>query len=308
MSANQMQLAQENYDGLSAFVEGHWKPEQVRLISEQIANDAGPADLALFLQVAKHAGLDPFRKQIYAVFRYDNRKGRKVMTIQTGIDGYRAIADRTGKYAGNDDPVFVEGHGHPESATVTVWKIVGGQRFPFTATARWSEYYPGDKQGKMWKRMPHLMLAKCAEALALRKAFPDGLSGLYTDEEMDQADSRPVHVELSDTTPKKVDHPPAELMDEQPKKSKRKKKAAKPKREATAIEVAAAQAERLIAELPDDAQVKARAALATLMTTEGTKPSQVAALAGRVKVALAKIEDAAERAAIQDESAPEGGA
>jgi phage recombination protein Bet len=135
--------------------------------------------LALFLHQCKRTGLDPLARQIYCI-----KRGGKA-TIQTGIDGYRLIADRTGVYAGNDDPRF-EGDedGHPLKATVTVWKLVGGQRCGFTATARWSEY---KAEGPMWGRMPYLMLGKVAEALALRKAFPADLSGLYTDEEMDQA-------------------------------------------------------------------------------------------------------------------------
>jgi hypothetical protein len=108
------------------------------------------------------------------------------MTVQVGIDGFRLVADRTGAYAGNDDPVY-DDESKPQKATVAVYKIVGGMRCPFTATARWSQYYPGDKQGFMWNKMPHLMLGKCAEALALRKAFPAELSGLYTDDEMAQA-------------------------------------------------------------------------------------------------------------------------
>jgi hypothetical protein len=75
------------------------------------------------------------------------------------------------------------------AATVTVWRLVQGTRCSFTATARWSEYFPGDQGGHMWRKMPHTMLAKCAEALALRKGFPRQLAGLYAKEEMDQADS-----------------------------------------------------------------------------------------------------------------------
>lgn len=174
---------------------GNWSPAQINLIREQIAPKATDAELALFLNVAKSSGLDPFRKQIYAIHRRDSRLGRDVMAIQTGIDGYRLIAERSGLYVGNDDPVFVEGDPYPRIAKVTVWKLVGDQPRAFTASARWREYYPGEGgKGSMWRRMPHVMLGKVAEALALRKAFPGDLSGLYTHEELDQAQD-PIHVE-----------------------------------------------------------------------------------------------------------------
>jgi phage recombination protein Bet len=157
--------------------------DQVALISRTIAPGLSPDELTLFMAVCQRTGLDPFAKQIYG----QKRSGKLV--IQTGIDGYRLIADRTGCYVGNDDPVF-DDEDNPRKATVTVYKMVNGQRCPFSASARWEQYFPGEQQGFMWKKMPHLMLGKCAEALALRKAFPAELSGLYTDTEMEQADTR----------------------------------------------------------------------------------------------------------------------
>jgi hypothetical protein len=146
--------------------------------------------------------------------RYNKKEQRNVMSIQTGIDGYRLIADRTGQYAGSDDYTFdfnqtqyehmMGGKKEPTTATVTVHKIVQGHRVPFTATAAWNAYYPGDKMGFMWKKMPHLMLGKCAEALALRKAFPAELSGVYTREEMEQAGGEIIDVEVNQV----VDAPP----------------------------------------------------------------------------------------------------
>ncbi len=136
--------------------------------------------LGVFIEAAKRYNLNPIANQIYPQVR----QGK--LSITTGIDGYRLVADRTGKYAGNDDPVY-DNEESPKVATVTVYKIVSGNRCAFTASARWDQYFPGEKQGFMWKKMPHLMLGKCAEALALRKAFPAELSGIYTAEEMEQA-------------------------------------------------------------------------------------------------------------------------
>src|SRR5439155_25197223 len=126
-----------------------------------------------------------------------NTKTGPRYTMQTGIDGFRTIADRSKVYAGNDEPKFDEGLNEyqmiearrqaPTTATVTVYKAVGGLRCPFTATAKWEEYCPPQGQTHMWDKMPFLMLSKCAEALALRKAFPDELSGIYADEEMGRA-------------------------------------------------------------------------------------------------------------------------
>jgi len=129
--------------------------------------------------------------------RWDSKVGKEVRAIQVSIDGFRSIAESSGAYAGNEDPIF-EGETEieygkdkkkltvPNTAKVTVYKIVEGQRYPFTATARWSEYYPGEKMGFQWHIRPYLMLGKCAEALTLRKAFPKLLSGMYAQEEMDR--------------------------------------------------------------------------------------------------------------------------
>lgn len=169
--------------------------ERMELLRKSIANGAPQMEFELFVADCNRRGLDPFAKQTYLI-----KRGNKWQQ-QTSIDGYRLIADRSGAYAGSDEPVFdVEDAEHPNRASVTVWKLVDGQRCPFTATARWSEYAVmtpvwdnsqrvGEKLSDMWSRMPYTMLAKCAESAALRKAFPQELSGLYTHEEMQQADS-----------------------------------------------------------------------------------------------------------------------
>lgn len=136
--------------------------------------------------VCQHLQLNPLLNQIHFV------KRGQVITPQVGIDGFRLTAERTGKYAGSDEPTFEGPASAPTKATVTVYKMMEGQRCAFTASARWSEYYPGPANDHMWKKMPFNQLAKCAEALALRKAFPAELGSLRTDEEMIQADGATV--------------------------------------------------------------------------------------------------------------------
>lgn len=166
--------------------------EQIELIKTTVARGCTDDELRLFLYVARRTGLDPLLRQIHAVKRWDRNLRREVMTIQTGIDGYRLTAQRTGQCAGSDDPVYAEQEGsrYPIKAAVTVYRLVAGQPRPYSASARWDEYVQLTKEGQvfpMWDKMPFLMLGKCAEALALRKAFPAELSGIYTHEEMMQA-------------------------------------------------------------------------------------------------------------------------
>jgi phage recombination protein Bet len=156
--------------------------EQRELVRRTVAKGATDDELELYLYDCKRRNVHPLDKLLH----FTKRSGRYVPV--TSIDLFRSRAAETGELAGSDDALFVEEVGKPPiAATVTVYRITGGQRFPYTATARWSEYNPG---GDMWRKMPHTMLAKCAEALALRKAFPQELGGLYTNEEMAQASRR----------------------------------------------------------------------------------------------------------------------
>ncbi len=174
--------------------QNQWTPQQLAALGGLGINESvGQSDLDLFLHQAQRTGLDPFAKQIYMVSRYDGRTKKQRWTIQTAIDGYRLIADRTGCYVGSTETWAENGDGLV-SATVTVDKMVAGVRCSFSATAHWNEYVQTSRDGKpmlMWARMPHRMLAKCAEALALRKAFPQDLSGMYTAEEMAQDEVEP---------------------------------------------------------------------------------------------------------------------
>ena len=189
----------ENREIAPADAFGKLSRPQIELIKRTVARNASDDELRLFIQVCKGANLNPFLKQVFLVPRWDSAAGREVRAIQVSIDGFRAIAESSGAYAGNNDPIY-EGETEievpagkgtkkltvPNKATITVYKIVEGQRYPFTATARWAEYYPGAKMGFQWHIRPFLMLGKCSEALALRKAFPKLLSGMYAQEELDR--------------------------------------------------------------------------------------------------------------------------
>lgn len=156
--------------------------DQVALIKSQIAKDATNDELKLFLYQCQRTGLDPLTRQIYFV----KRGGR--MTIQTSIDGFRVIAERSGKYAGQDEPVFTyDESGEILKCAITVYKFNDqGVRYPAaTGVAFYKEYYPNPVN--LQKTLKHTMIAKVAESLALRKAYPQDLSGLYTTEEMQQA-------------------------------------------------------------------------------------------------------------------------
>lgn len=166
--------------------------DQVDLIRATVAKDATPEELALYFYDCRRRGVHPLDRLIH----YTKRGGR--YTPVTSIDFLRSRAAETSQHAGTEDAVYNGTPGQPGfTATVTVWRVVAGERVPFTATARWEEYVPEgtSRDGKpldyMWQKMKHGQLGKCAEALALRKGFPHELSSLYTFEEMDQASEEP---------------------------------------------------------------------------------------------------------------------
>jgi phage recombination protein Bet len=182
----------------SALVTREYLEEKAALVRQLYAKGTNDLEFEHFIEVCATRGLNPLAKQIYCVMRWDSKEKREVPTIQTSIDGYRLIAQRTGGYRGQVGPQWCGQEGvwrdvwledaPPAASRVGVMRE--GFTEPVYGVARWASYVQTTKEGKptkFWAQMPDVMLAKVAESLALRKAFPEELSGLYTTEEMGQA-------------------------------------------------------------------------------------------------------------------------
>lgn len=194
-------MAQQNsqiarIDSATLAQDTRFTPSQIDLIKTQIAPGATDDELKLFIHVANSRDLDPFRKEIYAIKRWNSQERRETVAFQVSIDGYRKIAERTGKYAGQVGPFWCGADGRwldvwlddepPKAAKVGMLRA--GFSEPVWAVVRYSSFVQRKKDGtatRFWEEMPDHMLAKIAESQALRKAFPETVSEV--EQELDRA-------------------------------------------------------------------------------------------------------------------------
>lgn len=189
-----VRIDQSNSSGAPLALGDQWSDERIELIKRTVAKGATTDELALFIAVCKHTGLDPFAKQIYCI------KRRDTAVIQIGIDGYRLVADRTGKYGGQIGPMWADAEGEwhdvwlndqpPAAARVGIVRKDWQQ--PIWAVARFKSYV---QDSPLWRQMPDQMLAKAAEMLAFRKAFPMELAGTQPLPPELDIDDRPAYVD-----------------------------------------------------------------------------------------------------------------
>ena len=203
--------------------------EQFRVVEHTIAPGLDRDEMELFFYECKRRGVHPLDRLIFPIKRNDNSEsggGSKKLTFQCSIDYFRAAAEDTGRYVGQDPVEYgpekplgeicpKTGAGHadlvPESATVTVLRrSTDGSIIRVQGAAFWKEYYPGEKMGFMWRKMPKAQLAKCAEALTIRKAFPRELGRLYANEEAVGAETEiPFAPKASTVRPAQPSLPPS---------------------------------------------------------------------------------------------------
>lgn len=169
--------------------------EQRKMILNSFLSGATESEAAVLLELARVRRLNPITKQIHFVKRWDSEKGCEVWASQVAIDGFRAIADRTGLYGGQDEPEFeYDAKGQLKLCRVRIYRKDWDR--PAVGVAYFTEFaqYKKDRSlTRMWQTKPHVMLAKCAEVQGHRKAFPEDVSGLEVPEEFGDPEEKEIN-------------------------------------------------------------------------------------------------------------------
>ncbi len=200
-TANALSVQYQPTAASLSFAEPRWYDDDkmIELAQNTICRGSTKEEFALFLYQCKRTGLDPFVRQIYSIrrkqYNSQTRNYEEAQVTQISIDGFRLIAQRSAEYEGQVGPQWCGENGEwldvwlsdtpPAAARVGVWRK--GFREPVWGVCLYKSYVQTNSQGQAvsrWKTDPAGMLAKCAESAALRKAFPQELSGLYSTEEM----------------------------------------------------------------------------------------------------------------------------
>jgi phage recombination protein Bet len=209
-----------------------YTPEQIDVMRNVLCLKATDEEIEFFLATCKRVALDPFSKQIYFIKRRQKREDAfgndewiDVGRPETSIDGLRAIAEMSGEYEGQGPmlwcgkdgqwrDVWLDPKNAPVAAKATVFRK--GHREAMVAVALFDEYAPRNKTGivRMWQEKGVGQIAKCAEALALRRAFPRNMSGLYTDDEMARTAVDAANYVAPSVQQKAIDVAPAKQLDE----------------------------------------------------------------------------------------------
>lgn len=172
------------------------KSMAVSVLQDSLYPGAKPESIALVMEYCKAAALDPMQKPVHIVPMWDKKLHAMRDVIMPGVNSYRVNAMRSRDYLGISEPEFgpmVEGShvgiAYPEWCKVTVKRSINGQIAEFTVVEYWIENYAtagkdSTMPNAMWKKRPRGQIAKCAEAQALRKAFPE-IASAPTYEEME---------------------------------------------------------------------------------------------------------------------------
>ena len=173
--------------------------EMLNVLQNSLYPGAAIESIKLVLSYCKAAKLDPMQKPVHIVPMWNAKSGKMIDVVMPGVNLYRTQAMRSGECAGVSEPEFgpdvTESIGgasitYPQWCRVTIKRRLSGNVIAdFTAREFWKENYAvrGGKEksiapNAMWSKRPYGQVAKCAEAQALRKAFPEIASQPTADE------------------------------------------------------------------------------------------------------------------------------